>query len=61
MHVLSGRASERASAPANAFLAADAGPFSALSGQDVGMAGVGVAPSQIGVQGLGLRGVAAVV
>ncbi len=46
-------------APADAFLAADAGAFSALGGQHVGVTGVGVAPAQIGVQGPGLDGVVA--
>lgn len=50
-----------ASAPADAFLAADAGAFPALGGEDVGVASVGVAPALVAVQGLGLRGVAAVV
>jgi hypothetical protein len=31
--------------------AADAGAFAALSGQDVGVAGVGVAPAQVVVDG----------
>ncbi len=53
----SGRGSEWASVPADAFLAADAGAFAALSGQDVGVAGIGVAPAQIGGQGSRLPGV----
>jgi len=48
-------------APADALLVADAGAFLALSGEDVGMAGVGVAPAQIGVECPGLRGVVGVV
>ena len=52
---------EGASAPADALLAADAGAFAALGGEDVGVAGVGVAPAQVGVQGPGLDGVVGVV
>jgi hypothetical protein len=37
-------------APAEAFLAADAGAFAALGGEYIGVAGVGVAPAQIGVE-----------
>jgi hypothetical protein len=37
-------------APAAVVLAADAGAFSPFSGEYVGMAGVGVAPPQVGVQ-----------
>jgi hypothetical protein len=48
-------------APAEAFLAADAGAFAALGGEYIGVAGVGVAPAQIGVQGTSLDGMAAVV
>jgi hypothetical protein len=55
------RGGQGASAPADAFLAADAGTFSALRGEDVGVAGIGVAPAQVAVQRLGLRGMAAVV
>lgn len=47
--------------PADALLAADVGAFLALGGEYVGVAGVGVAPAQEVLQGLGLRGVAAVV
>jgi hypothetical protein len=50
-----------ASAPADAPFAADAGAFLALSGEDVGVAGVGVVPVQVAVQGPGLRGMTAVV
>ena len=50
-----------ASAPADAFLAADAGAFSALGSEHVGVAGVSVAPAQVGVQGPGLHGVVGVV
>ena len=46
---------------ADALLAADAGAFAALGGQDVGVAGVGVAPAQVGVQLAGLDGVVGVV
>ena len=34
-------------------LAADAGAFAALGGEDVGVAGVGVAPTQVGVEPAG--------
>lgn len=37
------------------------GAFLALGGQDVGVAGVGVAPAQVPVQSPGLRGMAAMV
>ncbi|GGZ40073.1 hypothetical protein GCM10010344_00640 [Streptomyces bluensis] len=37
--------------PSEALLAVDAGAFAPLGGQDVGVAGVGVAPAQVGVQG----------
>lgn len=47
--------------PAQALLAADAGSFAALGSQDVGVAGVGVAPAQVGVQRAGLGGVVGVV
>jgi hypothetical protein len=41
-----------AAAPANAFLASDAGAFFAFGCQDVAVAAaVGVAPTQVGVQG----------
>jgi hypothetical protein len=56
-----GRRGEWASAPAVALLAANAGALPALDGEDVEVAGVGVAPAQVGVQGPGLDGVAAVV
>lgn len=36
----------RASVPADALLAADAGMFLALGGQNVAVAGVGIAPAQ---------------
>jgi hypothetical protein len=42
-------------------LAADAGAFAALGGQDVGVAGVGVAPGQVGLQAAGEHGVVRVV
>jgi integrase-like protein len=57
----SGCGSEGASAPAEALLAADTGAFAALGCQDLGVAGVGVAPAQVGVQGPGLNGVVGVV
>jgi hypothetical protein len=41
--------------------AADAGPFAALGGKDVGVAGVGVAPAQVGLQLAGQDGVVGVV
>jgi len=41
--------------------AADAGPFPALGGQDVGVAGVGVAPAQVVLQPPGQHGVIAVI
>jgi hypothetical protein len=41
--------------------AADPGAFPALGGEDVGVAGVGVAPVQVGVQGAGGRRVVGVV
>jgi hypothetical protein len=44
---------ERASAPADAFLAADAGTLAPLGREDVGVAGVGVAPAQVAMQGPG--------
>jgi hypothetical protein len=53
----SGGGCEGACAPADACLAADAGAFLALSGEDVGVAGVGVAPAQVAVEGPGLHGV----
>ncbi len=49
------------SAPAVAFLAADPGAFAALGGQDVGVAGVGVAPAQVGLQVPGQDGVVGIV
>ena len=52
---------EWACAPADAFLAADAGAFAALGCENVGVTGVGVAPAQVGVRGPGLDGVVAVV
>lgn len=51
----------RSSAPAQALLAADAGLLAALGREDSWMAGVGVAPAQVGVQGVSLDGVVAVV
>jgi hypothetical protein len=47
----SGCGFERASAPADACLASDAGAFLAFGGQDVAVTGVGVAPTEVGVQG----------
>jgi hypothetical protein len=46
---------------ADAFLAADPGAFLAFGGQEVAVAGVGVAPAEVGVQGPGLSGVVGVV
>lgn len=46
----SGCGGEGASAPVNALLDADAGAFAALCDQDVGVAGVLVAPARRGVQ-----------
>ena len=43
-------------APAHVLLAADAGPFASLGGEDVGVVGVLVAPARIGVQSPGLDG-----
>lgn len=54
--LVSGRCGQGKSAPADALLAADAGAFTALGGQDIGVAGVGVAPAQAGLQGPGLDG-----
>lgn len=48
-------------APASLAFAADAGSFAALGGQDVGVAGVGVAPAQVGVQFPGQDGVVRVI
>ena len=42
-------------APALLAFAADAGSFAALGGQDVGVAGVGVAPAQVVLQSAGQR------
>jgi hypothetical protein len=41
--------------------AADAGTFAALGGQDVGVAGVGVAPGQVCLQAPGQHGVTGMV
>jgi hypothetical protein len=41
--------------------AADAGALASLGGQDVGVAGVGVAPAQVGLELTGLHGVAGVI
>ena len=41
--------------------AADAGAFAVLGGQDVGVAGVGVAPPEVGLQVTGEHGVVGVV
>jgi hypothetical protein len=46
-----------ASAEADAFLAAYAGAFAAWGGQHVGVAVVGVAPAQVGLQFTGQGGV----
>src|SRR5258708_6628189 len=51
------RWSGRASAPADALLAADAGAFPALGCQDIWVAGVGVAPGQVVLQAAGQHGV----
>ncbi|PNE39933.1 hypothetical protein AOB60_02315 [Streptomyces noursei] len=56
----SSRGSPCASAPADVFLAADAGAFAALSGQDVGVAGIRVAPPQVAVRGSRPHGVVGV-
>jgi len=48
-------------APALVSFAADAGAFSALCGEDVGVAGVLVAPPQVGLQPAGQGGVVGVV
>src|SRR4029453_11212048 len=48
-------------APALLAFAADAGAFTALGGKDVGMACVGVAPAQVGVQVAGKHGVVGMV
>ena len=42
-------------------LAADAGPFAALGGQHVGVAGMGVAPAQAGLEFAGQHGVAGMI
>ena len=44
--------------PPSLAFAADAGAFAALGGQDVGVAGVGVTPAQVGLQFPGEHGVA---
>lgn len=54
------RIEDGAPSPVDALLAADAGAFRALCGEYAGVAGVGVAPAQAGVQGPGLDGVVAV-
>ena len=41
--------------------AADAGTFAALRGEDVGVAGVVVAPAQVGLEPAGPHGVAGVI
>lgn len=48
-------------APAAVSLGSDAGAFTALRGEYCGVAGVGVAPSQVGVQPAGQHGVVRVV
>jgi hypothetical protein len=48
-------------APALLALAADASPFAALGGQDVGVAGVGVAPAQVLLEFAGQHGVAGMI
>lgn len=55
--LLIGSGREGATAPADAFLAADPDAFAALGGQHVGMAGVSVAPAQVVVHGPRLDGV----
>src|SRR5262245_56166257 len=52
---------ELGASPALLALAADAGTFAALGGQDVGVAGVGVGPAQVVMQAAGQGGVVAVV
>jgi hypothetical protein len=47
--------------PALLAFAADAGALAALGGQDVGVAGVGVAPGQVVLQAPGQHGVVGVV
>lgn len=47
--------------PASLAFAADAGALAALGGEDVGVAGAGVVPAQIGLQPPGRRGVIGVV
>jgi hypothetical protein len=42
-------------------VAADASPFAALSGQDIGVTGVGVAPAQVLLELAGQHGVVAVI
>ena len=49
------------SSPFVAFLGSDSGAFAALGGEEVGVAGVGVAPAQVGVQAAGEDGVVGVV
>ena len=50
-----------AAAPSGAFLAACAGAFAVLGGDDVGVAGVGVAPAQVCLELVGQHGVVGVV
>jgi len=51
----------RGPSPASLALAADAGAFAALGGQDAGIAGVGVASGQVVLQLTGQDGMAGVV
>jgi hypothetical protein len=44
-----------------AFLGSDSGPFSALSEEELGVAAVGVAPSEVGVEAAGQHDVVGVV
>jgi hypothetical protein len=48
-------------APALLAFAADAGPFAALSGQDIGVTSVGVAPAQVLLELAGQHRVVAVI
>jgi hypothetical protein len=55
------RSRDVGSSPALLAFAADAGAFAALGGQDVGVAGVGVAPAQVVLHAAGQDGVAGLV
>lgn len=52
---------QRSAAPVEALLAADAGSFAVLGGQEVGVRGVAIAPGQKEVQSAGPNGVVGVV